>query len=155
VALDEDDVPEVRVTGAERLLIGPRPGRWVIVALALGACAKPHTPQGLADEFVDRYYIERDHAKALSLATGIAAARVAEEKRLVEEARAAGVGTTAVQPHLYYKLLKQTPKGAGTEFTYALTIDSGGEPLKKELRVVVTPEAGQNKVSFFNESDLQ
>jgi hypothetical protein len=123
--------------------------------LALAACSKPRSPQAIAEAFIDRYYIERDHVKALALATGIAATRVEEERKLVDEARSEGVEASGVQPHVYYKFLKTTPRGPDTELTYVLTIDSGGVALKKELRVVVTPAADAYKVSFFNETDLQ
>jgi hypothetical protein len=122
--------------------------------LALLACGKPKTAQAVAETFIDRYYIERDHAKALELATGIAAARVQEEKRLVEEGRAAGAGDSAVQPHVYYTLRKISPRGADVELTYDLTIDSGGTALKKELRLVATRAGDAYKVGFFNETDL-
>jgi hypothetical protein len=122
--------------------------------LALVACGKPKTPQAVAEAFIDRYYIERDHAKALELATAIAAARVQEEKRLVEEGRAAGAGVSAVQPHVYYALRKISPRGPDVELTYDLTIDSGGASLKKELHLVATRAGDSFKVSFFNETDL-
>jgi len=126
----------------------------LLCLLALAACAKPKGAQGLAEAFIDHYYIERDHTAALGLAQGIAATRVAEERKLVEEARGAGADTSQVQPHLYYAWKRTVPKGSDIEFTYLLTIDSGGVPLKKEVRVVVTPGAQGMRVSFFNESDL-
>jgi hypothetical protein len=109
----------------------------------------------VAETFIDRYYIERDHAGALALATGIAASRVAQEKKLVDEGQAAGAGASAVQPHIYYRYQKTTPKGADQELSYGLTIDSGGVPLHKDLRVVVTQNGADWKVSFFNETDMQ
>jgi hypothetical protein len=123
--------------------------------LALVACGKPRTPQAVAEAFIDRYYIERDHAKALELASGVAATRVQEEKRLVEEGQAAGAGVSAVQPHVYYSLRKISPRGPDIELTYDLTIDSGGTALKKELRLVATRVGDGYKVAFFNETDLQ
>lgn len=129
--------------------------RALACALVLAACGKPKTPQAVAEAFIDRYYIERDHAKALELASGIAATRVAEEKKLVAEGQAEGAGASAVQPHIHYKFKKATPKGADLELTYDLTIDSGGVPLRKELRVVLSKVGPDEKVTFFNESDLQ
>jgi hypothetical protein len=123
--------------------------------LALAACGKPRTPQAVAEAFIDRYYIERDHPKALELAAGIAATRVQEERRLVDEGRAAGAGASSVQPHVYYALRKTAPHGRDVELTFDLTIDSGGVPLKKELRIVAFKEGDSYKVGFFNETDLQ
>jgi hypothetical protein len=132
-----------------------RLGACLLGAVLASGCAKPHTPRGVAETFIDRYYIERDHARALAMATGIAASRVAQEKNLVEEGQAAGAGASAVQPHIYYSYRKTTPKGADQELSYALTIDSGGVPLHKDLRIVVTPNGADWKVSFFNETDMQ
>jgi hypothetical protein len=121
----------------------------------LAGCHKLTTPEAVAEAFIDHYYIERDHPQALLLATGIAAARVAEEQRLVDEGRSAGATASAVQPHVYYRLRKVVPKGADSELTFDLTIDSGGVSLQKEVRVVTSRVGEQWKVSFFNESDLQ
>jgi hypothetical protein len=107
----------------------------------------------VAETFIDRYYIERDHDKALALCTGIAASRVASEKKLVDEARAAGVDSSAVLPHIYYQRTKSLPKGEDLEQSFTLKIDSGGVVLAKELRVVTRRVGDNYKVIFFNESE--
>jgi hypothetical protein len=132
--------------------IGRRASFWV--PLALWGCSKPHGARGVAEAFIDRYYIERDHKAALALATGMAAARVESEEKLVEDAHAAGVGSSAVSPHVYYKFKSIEQGKDGATLDYLLTIDSGGVSLKKELRLTVAPVAGEDKVSFFNETDL-
>ena len=121
--------------------------------MAAAGCAEPRTPEAVAEAFIDRYYIERDPKRALALATGVAASRVADETRLVNEGQAAGAGVTAVNPHIYYKRRRTVPHGADLEQSFDLSIDSGGVMLRKDLRVVTTSVQGVNKVSFFNESD--
>ena len=130
------------------------PGVSALAALALLACGKPKTPQAVAEAFIDRYYIERNHAQALALATGMAASRVAAEKKLVDEGQAEGAGSSAVQPHIYYRLRKTTPRGAELEWAFDLSIDSGGVLIKKEVRIVTSNAGPDSKVSFFNETDV-
>lgn len=122
-----------------------------MLPLSLLGCRKTRSPQSVSNEFIDRYYIERDHAKALEVVEDGAAQRVRSEKQLVQEAG----GAYGVQPRVFYKLMKDTPReDGGAELDYELTIDSSGVQLKKQVRLVVKKFGEDFKVTFFDEQDV-
>ncbi len=124
----------------------------VLLALLLAACDKTRSPRSVSQEFIDRYYIERDHRRALEIVEGGAAERVKSEQRLLSEsAPAADIG---VLPRVFYNFQKQEPRGNLTDLTYNLTIDSSGVELKKQVRITVARFGERYKVTFFNERDL-
>jgi hypothetical protein len=122
-----------------------------LLPLSLLGCSKTRSPESVSNEFIDRYYIERNYAKALEVVEEGAAQRVRSEKQLVEEA---GGGAYGVQPRVFYKKAGESPREDGTELTYDLTIDSSGVQLKKEVRLVVKKLGADFKVTFFHESDV-
>ena len=129
--------------------------RCLTVWLALTACSRTHSPETVSQEFLDSYYIERDHQKALAVVMGAAEDRVRNEAKLVEEGRSAGVSTSAVQPRVYYKLKQKGTTGGDNTLLYALTIDSAGVQLKKEVRLQVRKLRDRDyRVSYFTETDL-
>jgi hypothetical protein len=127
-------------------------GLGLILVLLFAGCSKSGSPIAVSREFIDRYYIERDHAKALEVAEGGAAERIRSERRLLEEAGTGGY--TGVQPRVFYNLHSERPSGDQTELTYYLTVDSSGVQLKKEVRIVVRKLGSGYKVSFFHDRDL-
>ena len=130
---------------------------WVIRAsfllpLLLGACDKTRSPRSVSQEFIDRYYIERDHRRALELAEGGAAERVKAEQKLLDGTSLAS--HTGTLPRVFYNFQKQEPRGEQTDLTYNLTIDSSGVELKKQVLITVARFGERYKVTFFNERDL-
>jgi hypothetical protein len=117
----------------------------------LTGCKKTRSAESAANEFMDSYYIEKDHAKALTLAVERAASRVSEEKKLLD---GAGNPGTSGQPRVFYKHLKTEERGEATWLTYALTIDLGGSKLQKEVSLSLLQRGEDFKVSFFLERDL-
>jgi hypothetical protein len=125
----------------------------ILLVFAVAGCDKTRSPRAVSQEFIDRYFIERDHGRTLELVEAGAAERVKSEKRLVEEARSLGP-YTGVSPRVFYNLQKEEPRGDKTDLTYALTIDSSGVELKKQLLITVAKFGQQYKVTFFNERDV-
>jgi hypothetical protein len=123
-----------------------------MLAFCLIGCSKTRSPVSVSQEFIDRYYIERDHAKALEVAEAGAAERIRSEKKLLEEGGTGGY--SGVQPRVFYNLEKEQPIGEQTELTYRLTVDSSGVELKKQVRIIVKKAATGYKVIFFDERDL-
>jgi len=126
--------------------------RGLVFLLLLVACDKTRSPRSVSQEFIDRYYIERDHRRALELAEGGAAERVKSEQRLLDGMSLAGY--TGVLPRVFYNFQKQEPRGDRTELTYNLTIDSSGVELKKQVLITVARFGQKYKVTFFSERDL-
>jgi hypothetical protein len=124
----------------------------VLPLLLLAACDKTRSPRSVSQEFIDRYYIERDHRRALEIVEGGAAERVKSEQRLLNESALAV--DTGVLPRVFYNFQKQEPRGNLTDLTYNLTIDSSGVELKKQVRITVARFGERYKVTFFNERDL-
>jgi len=124
----------------------------LILVLLFAGCSKSRSPVAASREFIDRYYIERDHAKALEVAEGGAAERIRSERKLLEEAGTGGY--TGVQPRVFYNLQSERASGEQTELIYHLTVDSSGVQLKKEVRIVVHKVGSEYKVSFFHDRDL-
>jgi hypothetical protein len=130
----------------------PNRSARLMLAVCLIGCSKTRSPVSASQEFIDRYYIERDHAKALEVAEGGAAERIRSEKKLLEEGGTGGY--SGVQPRVFYNLEKQQPIGDQTELTYRLTVDSSGVELKKRVRIIVKKVGTGYKVIFFDERDL-
>jgi hypothetical protein len=124
----------------------------VLLPLLLAACDKTRSPRSVSQEFIDRYYIERDHRRALEVVEGGAAERVKSEQKLLSESALAGY--IGVLPRVFYNFDKQEPRGNLTDLTYNLTIDSSGVELKKQVRITVARFGERYKVTFFNERDL-
>ena len=123
-----------------------------LLPLLLTSCDKMRSPRAVSQEFIDRYYIERDHRRTLELVEGGAAERVKSEQRLLDGMSLAGY--TGVLPRVFYNFQKQEPHGDRTELTYNLTIDSSGVELKKQVLITVARFGQKYKVTFFNEWDL-
>ena len=86
----------------------------LLLPLSLLACSRPKTAEGVAEAFLDAYYVERDHPKALELCDGGAAQRVRTEQKLVAEAG----GAYGAQPRVFYKLTGKKPRDGGQELVY-------------------------------------
>jgi hypothetical protein len=124
----------------------------LLLPLLLTSCDKMRSPRAVSQEFIDRYYIERDHQRTLEVVEGGAAERVRSEQRLLEGTSL--FGYTGVLPRVFYNFQKQEPRGNQTDLTYNLTIDSSGVELKKQVLITVARFGDQYKVTFFNEWDL-
>ncbi len=122
-----------------------------LLPLSLIGCTRANDPDAVGAAFVDRYFVERDHAKALELSADLAARRVKDEQKLLQES---GVGAAGPQPRVFYKLLRRSARAEDTELVYALTIDADGMKLRKELRLVVKPVGQDLKVVNFSENDV-
>ncbi|MDE0028368.1 MAG: hypothetical protein OXU42_03060 [Deltaproteobacteria bacterium] len=111
--------------------------------LALAGCQGEGdiTPQGAAEAFIDRHYVEIDLLKARELTAGLARSKLDEELRLTS-GQAIDVGTR--KPRIYYKLLQRRESRGRTAFVYELTIrpDGGGEFTRKLMIRVRKEQAG-------------
>lgn len=121
--------------------------------LAATACDDPNDPAELADNFVDAYYVEFDHGRALTMAEGPAAARIEHEQALVASVRQ----TTSVESskaRVYYeKPERRQVRAELAHHTYVLDIHAGPSPYQRRVMVMTGLKSGRWKVISFRELD--
>lgn len=123
-----------------------------LLPLSLVGCRKTASPAAAAEAFLDAYYLERDHARALALCADGAEARVKQEQQL----RAEAGGAYGVQPRVSFQRTRETARDDGSqELTYALAIDSSGVELRKTVVLRVRKYGEDWKVSAFLEQDQE
>src|SRR4051812_20304624 len=120
-----------------------------LLPFSLVGCRKTASPVGTAEAFLDAYYVERDHARALAVSADAAAARVKQEQSL----RAEAGGDYGVQPRVFYKLRREQKGADLDELTYEVSIDSSGVRFKKTVALRVRQYGEDWKVSAFAERD--
>lgn len=123
---------------------------------AIGACGGMKDPASVADNFVDKYYVESDQDRALEFTTGIATMRLKDELKLTAEARG-GRGTAGMQvrpERVYYKRGKMAGSGPKRSADYDLDIrPQGGGDLQRTAHVdLVQQKDGSWRVSNFSET---
>ena len=122
--------------------------------LLVAGCSPTRSPQAAANYFVDKYYIEIDHGAAMGVSEGTVAERLKAEQGLVATAQSQGVGPTQVLPRVFYTVKSSAPTGSEeTRVVYELSIDSGGQKMKKEVTLLVVHHAGGYYVHGWAERD--
>jgi len=129
--------------------------RLLVLALLVAACGGMKDPASVADNFVDKYYVESDQDTALKFTTGIATMRLKEELTLTAEARRGSTGGMQVRPErVYYKRGKVAGSGEKRSADYDLDIrPQGGGDLQRTAHVdLVQQKDGSWRVSNFSET---
>jgi hypothetical protein len=124
--------------------------RSVAVLMLLLACGAK-SAGGVADKFVDRYYVESDQTGALPLTDGVASLRLQDELKLTAEGRRGQSESPARQVRVYYKRLALSGEGAVRKADYQLDIrPQGGGELQREahLELAQAPDGGWRVVRF-------
>lgn len=124
----------------------------LILLFSLAGCGRDlSTPQGVAEEFVDRHYVAIDLHKAKDLAVSVALNKVNEEIRLT-----AGqvIDASTHKPRVNYRLLEKKEGGDRATYLYEGTIrsDDGTSFVRKWL-ITTRKEGTRWRVSNFTESD--
>jgi hypothetical protein len=121
-----------------------------LLPLSLVGCRADRSPQSVAEAFLDRYYVERDAAKAQALTAGAATERLKAELSLLEGARGGGLGA---QPRVYYKRVSEQVTGGLHQLVYRLKIDANGVKLERDTVLGVQREGEGYRVVSFQEKD--
>jgi hypothetical protein len=125
------------------------------ILLLIAACGGMKDPASVADNFVDKYYVESDQDRALPFTTGVATMRLHEELKLTAEARGGNTGGLQVRPErVYYK--RRGTGGAGDKRSFEYEIDirpQGGGNLQRIAKVDLAKQGdGSWRVSDFSET---
>jgi len=125
----------------------------ILIALILDGCSRDNTPQGVADRFVQAYYVQIDQAAALEFTTALARERLQRELQLVAPIRRGG-SVEQARPKVEYNLVRTQPDGRQVLFVYDLTITpTHVSPIMKKILIITDQFAGQWKVINYTETD--
>jgi hypothetical protein len=121
----------------------------------LAACGGMKDPASVADNFVDKYYVESDQDRALPFTTGIATMRLHEELKLTAEARGGSTSGMQVRPErVYYK--RHPLDGSGDKRSVDYDVDirpQGGGDLQRIAHLdLAQQQDGSWRVSNFSET---
>ena len=120
---------------------------------ALISCGHNNSPEGVAEEFLFRYFIELNQRGALELSTGLATDKLKKEIELTQNIRMLpNLDLAQHKPFLDYELVnKQTRSEKSVTFFYDVTIENkNGEDYKRELILTTVILDGDWKVNNFD-----
>ena len=127
----------------------PRVALAALLLCTFGCGVK--SPGGVADKFVDRYYVESDQSGALPLTDGVAELRLQDELRLSSEGRRGQSEGPARQVRVYYKRIALSGDGAVRNADYQLDIrPQGGGEIQRDahLELAQRSDGGWRVVRF-------
>jgi hypothetical protein len=125
----------------------------VVAFLGLGACKSAESADGVADAFVDAYYVEFDHARAKALSTAGALRRIEQEERLVADAREQ-MQVESRKARVYYSdPAKRQVRDDMVHYTYQLDVRASGSQRDQQVVVMLAKREGSWKVVQFREGD--
>ena len=125
----------------------------VCIAMALLGCSRSDSAQGVADQFMQAYYVQIDQAQALELSSGLAHERLRQELQQVAPLRR-GSSLEQARPKVSYTLARTQPEGRQVLLVYDLTITpSQVKPILKKILLIAEPLGEQWKVINFTETD--
>jgi hypothetical protein len=123
------------------------------IAMALLGCSRSDSAQGVADQFMQAYYVQIDQAQALALSGGLAHERLRQELQQVAPLRR-GSNLEQARPKVSYTLARTQPEGRQVLLVYDLTITPPQvKPILKKILLITEPLGEQWKVINFAETD--
>jgi hypothetical protein len=123
------------------------------IAMALLGCSRSDSAQGVADQFMQAYYVQIDQAQALELSSGLAHERLRQELQQVAPLRRGG-SLEQARPKVSYTLARTQPEGRQVLLVYDLTITLPQvKPILKKILLITEPLGQQWKVINFTETD--
>ena len=131
---------------------------WILlllcVPLGVLGCSSGNSPEGVADQFMQAYYIRIDQAQALAYSAALAREKLQQELQLVGRARRGG-GVAQARPHMQYTHVRTQPEGRHVFLIYDLTIQPAHvPPMLKQVLITTTRIEEQWKVINFTEVDV-
>jgi len=91
-----------------------------VALLAVGGCrSDPSSPRGVAERFLDAYYVQIDLAASSELAVGVAQSKIVRELELTRGVR---IDADTRKPSIHYRLEDERGGEDAVRFVYRLTI---------------------------------
>jgi hypothetical protein len=123
------------------------------MAIAILGCSPSNSAQGVADRFVQAYYVQIDQAQALEFTTGLARERLQQELQQVAPLRR-GRSLEQARPKVSYTLVRTQLEGRQVLVVYDLTITPPQvKPILKKILIITEQLGEQWKVINFAETD--
>lgn len=117
----------------------------------LVACSRSDSPESIAQDFVERYYVQPNLEKAKALAHGLARHKIEKEQQLVQSVSQAVIpGGRAVSYSLY------ATRGMGEDrifFVYDLAISVDRQTMKKRAFISTSRVKEGWRVTNYQEED--
>ena len=117
------------------------------------ACGHSNSPEGVAEEFLFRYFIELNQRGALDVSTGLATDKLNKEIELTQNIRMVpNLDLAKHKPFLDYELVNKQKRGENSvTFYYDVTIENrNGDDYKRELTLTTIILNGEWKVNNFD-----
>jgi hypothetical protein len=125
----------------------------LFIAAALLGCSRNHSAQGVAEKFMQAYYVQIDQAQAMEFTTGLARERLRQELQQVAPLRRGG-SLEQARPKMSYALARSQPEGHQVLLVYDLTISPPHVPPMLKKILIITERLGEQwKVINFAETD--
>jgi hypothetical protein len=124
------------------------------IVIAVLGCSQSNSAQGVADRFVQIYYVQIDQAQALEFTSGLARERLRQELQQVASLRR-GSSLEQARPKVSYTLSRTRPEGQQVLLVYDLTITPPQvKPMLKKILIITEQVGEQWKVINFTETDV-
>jgi hypothetical protein len=120
--------------------------KWLLALFVLG-CA-PKGAEGVADKFVDLYFVEIDQRRALPLTTGLAHSKIEEELSLVADVRKT-VDPDSAKPSIFYARKSTNLDGDHARLAYDITIRQGRDETHRNAMISAERIDGKWTVANF------
>jgi hypothetical protein len=127
--------------------------RALFMAIALLGCSQSNSAPGVAEQFMQAYYVHIDQAQAMEFTTGLASERLRQELQRVASLRQ-GRTLEQARPKVSYTLARTQPEGQQVLLIYDLTITPAHVPPMLKKILIITERLGEQwKVINFAEAD--
>ena len=136
-----------------RFLLGDRCAGIVFIAafasIVATGCHPANSARGVADRFVDQYYVAIDLKAAEPFCTGLALDKLDHEIQMIGGQK---IDANTHKPTVHYKLTAERDAADHVEFLFRATIDvPDGGTFHRNLLVTARTAAGTWKVSNFED----
>jgi len=119
--------------------------------LGVAACTSPNTPGGVADKFIDAYYVTIDLPKAAQVSSGLALDKINQEIALT---RGQTIDAATRMPSVHYNLQSRRDEDNAVTLIYKARFDvPDAGAFERNLMITTRKEGGTWMVSNFSEFD--